>query len=49
MSASCINCGADLPARQYHVHLETDQVVELELCEGCRYKFVTADWVKAVV
>lgn len=47
---TCVNCGEeDYPVDQYHVHLSTDQVIELELCEGCRHKFVTADWVEFVV
>ncbi|MDS0477076.1 hypothetical protein [Natrinema sp. 1APR25-10V2] len=46
---TCANCGDAVPVRQYHVYLATDEVVELPLCEGCRYKFVTADWVTAVV
>lgn len=46
---ACTNCGEDVPAERYHVYLSTGQVVELPLCEGCRYKFVTADWVHAVV
>ncbi|WP_255190603.1 hypothetical protein [Natronobeatus ordinarius] len=46
---TCTNCGANLPIRRYHLHLSTGEVVELALCEGCRYKFVTADWVKAVI
>ncbi|MDQ2050402.1 hypothetical protein RBH26_07870 [Natronolimnohabitans sp. A-GB9] len=49
MPDSCVNCGEELPVRRYHVHLTTEQAVVLELCEGCRYKFVTADWVTAVV
>lgn len=47
---SCTNCGADdLAIDRYHVHLWTDQVVELDLCEPCRHAFVTADWVEFVV
>lgn len=49
MHMRCANCGDAVPVRQYHVYLATDEVVELSLCEGCRYKFVTADWVTAVV
>lgn len=50
MSVTCANCGeADLPVRRYHVYLATDEVVEVDLCEGCRHKFVTAPWVEAVV
>ena len=50
MSVPCANCGEDAVAvRRRHVYLSTDEVVELELCEGCRYKFVTAEWVAAVV
>ena len=46
---TCTNCGSDLSIQRYHLHLSTDEVVELALCEGCRYRFVTADWVRAVV
>ncbi|EMA27407.1 hypothetical protein [Natronobacterium lacisalsi] len=49
MSETCANCGSRVPARRYHVHLSSAEVLELPLCEGCRYKFVTADWVDAVV
>lgn len=49
MSNACANCGEADPVQQYHVHLERGEVVEVELCEGCRHKFVTADWVRAVV
>ncbi|EMA41791.1 hypothetical protein [Halobiforma nitratireducens] len=49
MPETCTNCRARAPSRQYHVHLSTAEVVEISLCEGCRYKFVTADWVDAVV
>lgn len=50
MTAQCANCGETaLPARRRHVYLSTDEVVEVDLCEGCRYKFVTAEWVEAVV
>lgn len=45
----CVNCQNDVPTRRYHVYLDSDDVVELELCEGCRYRFVTATWVSAVV
>ncbi|ELY62467.1 hypothetical protein C490_17933 [Natronobacterium gregoryi SP2] len=46
---TCANCEEELPSRRYHVHLSTDDAVELPLCEGCRYKFVTAEWVDTVV
>ncbi|ELY45095.1 hypothetical protein C495_09140 [Natronorubrum sulfidifaciens JCM 14089] len=47
---TCTNCGAtEYPIERYHVHLSTGQVVEFTLCEGCRHKFVTAEWVEAVV
>ncbi|SDQ53836.1 hypothetical protein [Natronobacterium texcoconense] len=49
MLETCANCRANVPARRYHVHLSTDEVVEIPLCEGCRYKFVTAEWVDTVV
>lgn len=46
----CTNCGAnEYPVQQYHVHLATDQVVEVRLCEGCRHKFVSSDWVEFVI
>lgn len=32
-----------------HVHLDSGQVVEIQLCEGCRHKFVTSDWVEFVL
>lgn len=47
---ACSNCGeAEFPVERYHVHLAAGQVLELELCEGCRHKFVTADWVEFVI
>ncbi|WIV68560.1 hypothetical protein [Natrialbaceae archaeon AArc-T1-2] len=46
---TCANCGDDVPIQRYHVYLDTNEVVEVVLCEGCRYKFVTANWVTAVV
>ena len=50
MAAACANCDrATSRTRRRHVYLSTDEVVELTLCEGCRYKFVTAEWVTAVV
>ncbi|ELY95040.1 hypothetical protein C483_01711 [Natrialba hulunbeirensis JCM 10989] len=50
MSTICANCGDDrLPVQWCHVYLSTDEVVEVALCEGCRYRFVTAEWVEAVV
>ena len=49
MPEPCANCGADLPAHRYHIHLSTGQVLEIVLCEGCRHKYVTADWVDAVI
>lgn len=49
MPEPCANCGEDLPTQRYHVYLSTGQVLEIELCEGCRHKYVTADWVDAVV
>ncbi|WP_154660555.1 hypothetical protein [Halopiger goleimassiliensis] len=50
MAPACANCGVRVDTvSRHHVYLETDEVVELELCEGCRYKFVTAEWVTAVV
>ena len=45
----CANCQESRPVRRYHVYLATEEVVELNLCEGCRYRFVTAEWVTAVV
>ena len=46
---TCSNCGEEeYPIERYHVHLSTGQVIEIELCEGCRYKFVTAGWVNFV-
>ncbi|GEM_PF-1019538 len=49
MTRPCVNCGESVPTDRYHVHLSTDEVVEVALCESCRYKFVTAEWVRAVV
>ncbi|MBX0324406.1 hypothetical protein EGH21_15360 [Halomicroarcula sp. F13] len=49
MPVHCANCDEDLPTQRYHVHLATGEVMEMELCEGCRHKFVTAEWVSAVV
>ncbi|WP_458208150.1 hypothetical protein [Haladaptatus sp. NG-SE-30] len=49
MPVTCYNCEEDLPVQRYHVHLSTGEVLELVLCEGCRYKFVTSDWVAAVI
>ncbi|WP_265111909.1 hypothetical protein [Halosolutus halophilus] len=49
MTESCANCGDAVPTDRYHVYLATDEVVEVRLCEGCRYKFATADWVQAIV
>lgn len=47
---SCSNCGVEeYSVEQYHVHLDSGRVLEMELCEGCRSKFVTADWVEAVL
>lgn len=46
---TCDNCEEDLPIQRHHVYLSSNEVVELDLCEGCRHKFVTADWVAAVV
>lgn len=48
-AATCGNCGEPLPVRRHHVYLSTGEVVEVALCEGCRHKFATADWVEAVV
>jgi len=45
----CANCDADRPVERYQIHLATDEVVDIALCEGCRHKFATADWVDAVV
>ena len=45
----CGNCGADRPTERRQVHLDTDEVVELALCEECRERFATADWVDLVV
>jgi|AntRauTorckE6833_2_1112554.scaffolds.fasta_scaffold00261_17 hypothetical protein len=45
----CANCGDDVPVDRYQVHLGTDEVLDIELCEGCRHKFATANWVEAVV
>lgn len=46
----CRNCGeTELAVTEHHVHLSTGQVVEMALCESCRYRFVTADWVNAVI
>lgn len=49
MTEACANCGDAVPTSRYHIYLSTDEVVEVSLCEGCRYKFVTSDWVQAVV
>ncbi|MBX0296197.1 hypothetical protein [Haloarcula nitratireducens] len=46
---TCANCGQEIAARRYHVHLSTGEAMEIALCESCRHKFVTADWVTAVV
>ncbi|WP_195893003.1 hypothetical protein [Halopiger djelfimassiliensis] len=49
-TTACANCGDEtLPVSRYHIYLSTDEVIEVVLCEGCRYKFATADWVNAVV
>lgn len=45
----CANCERDRPVERHHVHLESDEVMEMDLCEACRHKFATADWVDAVV
>ena len=49
MTGPCANCGDPVPTDRYHVYLSTDEVVEVALCEGCRHKFVTAEWVQAIV
>lgn len=46
---TCANCGADRPTQRYQIHLGTDEVVDIELCDDCRRKFATADWVDLVV
>jgi len=45
----CGNCGTDRPTDRYQIHLATDEVVELGLCDECRDRFETADWVELVV
>ncbi len=46
----CRNCESATGAVEaYHLHLWTGRVLEIALCEGCRRKFVTAEWVDAVV
>lgn len=49
MLRTCANCEEVLPVEQYHVHLSSGEVLEIVLCDGCRYKFATADWVEAVL
>lgn len=49
MDETCVNCGEPGRVRRYHIYLSTEDVVELSLCEGCRYKFVTSEWVRAVI
>ncbi|WP_167768543.1 hypothetical protein [Haloarcula amylovorans] len=46
---TCANCKRDIAARRYHVHLSSGEAMEIMLCEGCRHKFVTAEWVTTVV
>lgn len=47
---ACTNCAEkEYPVDRYHVHLSTGRVIEIDLCEGCRHKFVIADWVEFVV
>jgi predicted SprT family Zn-dependent metalloprotease len=49
MTETCANCGEDLPTQRYHIHLSTGEVLEIVLCEQCHQKFVTADWVDAMI
>lgn len=49
MPETCANCAEPLPAHRCHIHLATGEVLEIVLCDGCRDKFVTADWVDAVI
>lgn len=49
MTETCTNCGEALPAQRYHIHLSTDEVLEIMLCEGCHHKFVAADWVDVMI
>jgi hypothetical protein len=45
----CGNCGENRPTDRYQVHLGDDEVVELALCDDCRERFESADWVELVV
>jgi hypothetical protein len=45
----CGNCGANRPAERYQIHLDTDDVVEMGLCDECRDRFENAAWVTLVV
>ncbi len=49
MTETCANCGKNLPAQRYHIHLSTGKVLEIVLCEQCHQKFGTADWVDAMI
>lgn len=49
MSVPCANCEEALPTQRYHVHLSSGEVLEIMLCDGCRHKFVTSEWVETVV
>jgi protein-arginine kinase activator protein McsA len=45
----CGNCDTNHPTDRHQVHLATDEVVELALCEACHERFAAADWVELVV
>jgi hypothetical protein len=49
MTEACGNCTERLPVQQCHVHLTTQEVVEIARCADCRSKFGAADWVTAVL
>lgn len=49
MTETCANCGDDLPTQRYHIHLSTEEIMEIMLCEGCRHKFATATWVDTLI
>jgi predicted SprT family Zn-dependent metalloprotease len=49
MPDMCTNCEEDLPTQRYHIHLSKGEVLEIMLCEECRHKFATADWVEAMI
>ncbi|MFC7225247.1 hypothetical protein ACFQKF_19420 [Halalkalicoccus sp. GCM10025322] len=49
MTETFANCRDDPPTQRYHIHLSTEEIVEIMLCDGCRHKFVTANWVDALI